>query len=254
MLFKLIGVKVGLYPINLDSRRINSLSDISIKNIGFLLNLDEETIRIWEYAVGKFNILYYGNNKLEQSSKIVWWPGQGDFNLFPPETKKLNARLLLEWIKITDYTESDLIIEYYHNYYRYAQRFTWPTPFLAFFREGAWFPVENTLGNQKGVTFKCLKEVWLPEEDRDRPRPFMPQIPSEFGIRQTVLSDEARNRLKSWGKVNVVNDPQCLFGQISMLGHIFKDDQVENIANESSSISMVRLGSCWQKMVTKMAK
>jgi len=224
---KLIGVKVGLYPINLDSRRINSLSDISIKNIGSLLNLDEETIRIWEYAVGKFNILYYGNNKLEQSSKIVWWPGQGDFNLFPPETKKLNARLLLEWIKITDYTESDLIIEYYHNYYRYAQRFTWPTPFLAFFREGAWFPVENTLGNQKGVTFKCLKEVWLPEEDRDRPRPFMPQIPSEFGIRQTVLSDEARNRLKSWGNVNVVNDPQCLFGQISMLGHIFKDDQVE---------------------------
>lgn len=224
---KLIGVNIGLYPISLNSTRINSLSDISIHNIGSLLNLNEGTIRIWETAVGKFSIYYLGTNKLHQSSQILWWPGQGDFNSYPPETKKLNARLLLEWLKVTDYTQSDLNIQYSHNYYCNAQRYTWPTPFLAFFREGAWFPLEDTSGNQNNTSFICLRDVWLPEDDRDKPRPFMPQMPLEFGIRQTLASEEIRIRLRSWGNVNIMNDPQCLFDQISILGEIFKNDQVQ---------------------------
>lgn len=245
---KQIGVNVGLQPAIKDKRPIISLSNISIANIGSLLKLDNESIRIWEKAVGDFRISYDGDNKLSDQSQIFYWPGQGDFDAFPSEVKKLYARLLLDWISRTNCTESELKIQYRHNYYYNAQQYLWPTPLLAFIREAAWFPVENLSGDQKGLTFQCLRDVWLPEEDRDRPRPFMPQILSELGIRQALVSEDVRNRLMSWGNAKILNHPECAFEQVAFLGQIFHRKQVEDYCRREF---LNLYGATWKALADK---
>ena len=224
---RLIGVNVGLHPIVLDSKKISSISNVAIRNVGALLKLNDETIKVWEEEAGKVQISYAGNNLIDKSSVLLYWPGQGDLAKYPSDIKRINARLLLEWVAKTDYSDHDLKIRYSHNYYCNAQRFEWPNPLLAYLRGAEWFPVENIVGDHKGLVFKRLRDVWLLEEN-GRNRPFMPQIPLEHGTRHSIIPEEVSSRLRSWGKANVLNDPRCLVKQVAVLGRIFNDNQVED--------------------------
>ena len=222
-----IGVRTGLHPRVFESKNVKSPKDISIGNLCSLLKLDSYTLEICEaeFAENKPRRTS-GDFILGTNSQFLSWPGQGDFESFPPEVKKMNARLLLEWISVSSHLADDLKVEYYHHAYYVADRFSWKlsTPLLAFLRQGRWFPIENVRSEIKGTVFKSLTEVWLPE---DWPRRFMPQICSDHDIRKTAALDVVRQRLRSWGSINILNDQNCLHDQVSFLGQLFKDGQID---------------------------
>lgn len=226
-----IGVSKGLQPLPIDTANFKpsgwSLSSMSICDS---YKLGDALIQYWKRDIEETGEKpSYLSSQYQLEGRFWYFPGQMEYSTFSSEAKLLFAQLILNWLETAE--QDKIKVTIFTPSARWASRFKWPTPLVAFLRQANWFPVETPDGTMSGRSFVKPSEVWLSNIDDDRLPPYLPRTPR--GLRSLISSELIHKRLVEWCEVNVLNAPNSLIKQVGFLAKLFVETGIDPYHSKS---------------------
>ena len=162
----------------------------------------------------------YGSSLHEIDGDFWYFPGQGQHGEWADSTKELYARLVLEWLPSA--RDEHFACSFFVPSFRYASRFSWPTPLAAFFRSASWVPLQKRF--DADPVFSAASYLWLVGEDAQRRPSFLPTPP--VAVRRAADRQDVGRVLRQRCGANLWDDPESLAEQARFLGELLSDDVI----------------------------
>lgn len=214
-----LGVRRGLHPIEKSPRKSFFKAD-EIRDFSFVeqYGITREFGQFWHsYVMGEdedaLDLQYATNYRI--AGNLLWFPCQGDFQVFGPTCLLNYAKLVLKWLEGRPSFSPH--VEVHHQYNRNVDRRQWPMPLTAFLRAAPWVPMDEGRASDNTQASMTASDIWLGDIDKELFLPFLPRPKIEI---RRLIERGGVQFLQSLGTragFNQIGNDATLADQLAML-------------------------------------
>jgi hypothetical protein len=211
-----LGVGSGLRALPLQPMPPTRSYEVTSFEFAKKLGLSDAAIADWNRDVSTFDkesLSHAYSTKYKFANALWYLPGQSDHERFSDDCREIYAGLVIEWLAGAgkELLMGDLRHEHFPN-----DQYPWSTPAGAFVRNSAWLPADDPSPEGPIRHFYRPSDVWVSSNERF---PFyLRQVAVTIGKVIDRRQPDALKKLRTYGRLRVLNDPATAIEQARFLG------------------------------------